>query len=118
MKNNNLYHNAVTETPKPDKVWLKMSNADREKLISNFLCKKNEYSEFLYYESSSDSGEITFSFIKDLDVDKRCIFLLDFELELKKLFGQFIFISIKPLGDKNSLRRLRGIDITKKIEES
>jgi hypothetical protein len=32
---------------------------------------------------------------------------------LKKEVHDFIFINIEPLGDKNSLRKLRGIDIKK-----
>mgnify|MGYP001363913880 CR=1 FL=1 len=35
----------------------------------------------------------------------------------KELYD-FLYVSIEPIGDKNSLRRLRGIDIIKGVDES
>jgi hypothetical protein len=41
----------------------------------------------------------------------RGAFLLDLELLLKENIDSGVFIWCEPIGDKNSLRNLRGIEI-------
>jgi hypothetical protein len=56
-------------------------------------------------------GQVYFSFKNPLSSSDRGILLLDLELFLKENIDSGIVIWCEPIGDKNSLRNLRGIEI-------
>ena len=49
--------------------------------------------------------------IQNISVSKRGLFLLELEEELKRNIDQGLTIWCEPIGDKNSLRNLRGIQM-------
>jgi hypothetical protein len=57
------------------------------------------------------SGEVFTSFLNPLSARDRGTFLLDLESLLKASIEESITVWCEPLGDKNSLRNLRGIEI-------
>jgi hypothetical protein len=50
-------------------------------------------------------------FTEPVDVSKRGLLLLDLEEALKREIDQGITVWVEALGDKNSLRNLRGIEV-------
>ena len=113
-----IYSNAIGETPKPDDSWLSLKQKDRFAIISNKLKMKKDLDQILELVFANDSGEITFRFKRETSPSERGSILLDLEFFLKKEIYEFLYVSIEPIGDKNSLRRLRGIDIIKGVDES
>lgn len=113
-----IYNNAIGETPKASVAWLNLKQKDRFVLIDNKLKTRKEFGEILELVFANDSGEITFRFKRETSPFERGSILLDLEFFLKKELYDFLYVSIEPIGDKNSLRRLRGIDIIKGVDES
>ena len=113
-----IYNNAIGETPKASNDWLNLKQKERFSLLSNTLDKKKDFGEILELVFANDSGEITFRFKRETSPSERGSILLDLEFFLKKEIYEFLYVSIEPIGDKNSLRRLRGIDIIKGVDES
>ena len=112
---NKIHFTPEIDTPKPSKKWIQTSNKERVSLI-NEIIKKNKYDAIKIY-TTFDHGEVSLEIVKDLSLKDRGKYLLDFELILKKSIDEGIYIMVQPLSDKNSLRKLRGINITKGYED-
>lgn len=102
------------ESPKPSEKWKNMSRDERIKSIQDMIVKNNF--DALEAFNAFDHGEILLKVIKDLPVNNRGNYLLDFEILLKNKIDKALYVMIEPLGDKNSLRKLRGINIVKGYE--
>jgi hypothetical protein len=76
------------------------------------LCQiVSSFEEFVSPTRTFADGQIYFTFKKQISSSLRGIFLLDLELMLKENIDPGIIIWCEPIGDKNSLRNLRGIEI-------
>lgn len=62
--------------------------------------------------SANKNGHVVIEILKPLSASIRGKLLLDFEEYLKSHVDPGITIWLAPLGDKNSLRNLRGIEMT------
>ena len=60
---------------------------------------------------ASKNGQVVVRLLKNLSPAERGNFLLDIEFLLKKKLDDAIFINVEPMGDKSSLRNLRGLTI-------
>tara|TARA_B110000503_G_C6840729_1_gene286742 strand:+ start:181 stop:534 length:354 start_codon:yes stop_codon:yes gene_type:complete len=113
-----LYENAVGETPQATSEWKKMPQKERMSLLgSAFNAFDVRFKNNLDLIFANDNGEVTFRFKSEPAVADRGEILMSLECVLKEKVFDFIYVSIEPLGDKNSLRRLRGIDIVKGVNE-
>jgi hypothetical protein len=101
------------ESPLPSNEWLSRSVEDKISGIRNFLDSNERFRDCIELSGITNQIEILVELIIPVKAAERGTLLLDFEQELKKTFDQSLVVWLQPLGDKNSLRRLRGIKIGK-----
>jgi len=99
------------ETLLPTEYWKKKEEDERIKIISNFLKSKILYKDFKVIKAF-DNGNVIIRFDQLIPANKRGVFLLDLEDDLKKKIDKGIVIWCEPVGDKSKLRQLRGVTIS------
>ena len=110
MKNSTYY--GEIQTPVPGDDWKSLSDIERKYLVLSKL----EYASFNFLSyisivSTSVNGQIIVRFKKLLKTSQRSPLLLDLEEYLKISIDEALVVWLEPLGDKNSLRNLRGIEV-------
>lgn len=98
-------------TLKVSQKWLLASSNTRNDLIDKLLLD-DRFSCITLVESKDD-GQVIVKFNIPLEAHLRGTLLLDFEEKLKELVDVGLTVWLEPLGDKNSLRNLRGIKVKK-----
>lgn len=101
---------AYDPTPSVSTTWVNHDNQTRLDAINKVL-EGTKFFEFFSPTRTFDDGQIYLSFTKQLGSALRGILLLDLELLLKDKIDPGIIVWCEPIGDKNSLRNLRGIEI-------
>ncbi len=105
-----FYANVVT--PKPSDAYTLLSDSERlvliSKSISSEVGKKFESIELV---SAKSDGQVILRLREPLSADMRGTLLLDYEDLLKKRVDQGLSVWLEPLGDRSSLRNLRGIEV-------
>jgi len=105
-----LKHYANAITPKPKEFWLKLTNKDRMEIILNKTKDNQKFSSIKPNRVTKD-GQVFLNITENLSASKRGLFLLEYESYLKDEIDHSINVWCEPIGDKNSLRNLRGIKI-------
>jgi len=98
------------DSPSPSSEWINLSNEKRI-IIINKLIEKTIYVNFFQVINSEPDGQVIVRLIKKMSASERGTILLDFEEFLKNKIDLAINVWAESLGDKNSLRNLRGIEI-------
>ena len=102
--------NANADTPITQKTWKLMSEIERIKLLNKQMGKKQDYMN-ISINKTTESGQVLVQLDDKLSASERGVYLLDFERYLKDNVDQGISVWCETIGDKNSLRNLRGIQI-------
>jgi hypothetical protein len=102
--------NANADTPITQKTWKLMSDIERIKLLNKQMGKKQDYMK-ISINKTTNSGQVLVQLDGKLSASERGVYLLDFERYLKDNVDQGINVWCETIGDKNSLRNLRGIQI-------
>lgn len=103
---------ANSETPKPSKIWRELSDSERKNFIDSVLATQMpSMIDILTVTSAKDDGQIIVKLANPLSADKRGTVLLDFETLLKDKIDPGLVVWLDTLGDRNSLRNLRGIEV-------
>lgn len=100
------------ETPSIGDSWSKMSDLERMNLVEKVI-RINNLGQVFSISRITEKGEVYINLLENLSAGQRGSKLLDFEMLLKKSLDNGIILWCEPLGDKNSLRKLRGIQIKK-----
>ena len=109
--NTNLRH-AVTPTPTPDVSWKIMKDDARLRVITTLLEENSSsFGTTVFVTSTRQDGQVICGFKEPICANRRGTILLDLEEILKTKVDQGITVWLEPLGDKNSLRNLRGIEV-------
>ena len=101
---------ASAPTPKVGDAWVNSDSESRLNQINKVL-EGTDFVEFITPTRALDDGQVYFSFKKQISSSIRGVFLLDLEILIKNRIDTGIIIWCEPIGDKNSLRNLRGIEI-------
>ena len=101
---------ATSPTPQVSVNWANLDTQTRLDRINEVLAG-SKFFETVTPTRTFGDGQIYFSFKKPIPSSMRGNFLLDLELLLKENIDLGVFIWCEPIGDKNSLRNLRGIEI-------
>jgi hypothetical protein len=100
------------DSPKPRSDWLNLSEVQRiEKINQTIDQVKPDFSEQLLVVASKKDGQVVVRMLNPLTASVRGSLLLDFEECIKKNIDQGLTVWGEALGDKNSLRNLRGIEV-------
>ena len=110
MENKNHY--AEVPTPTPGREWRQMEERERFKKIDGALkaCTELDASLTELVAVKAD-GQVILRFTESVASSKRSPYLLDLENHLKSNVDDSISVWLEALGDRNSLRNLRGIEV-------
>lgn len=110
---NNRFSDAFSITPKPLKSWQDKSNESRLDLVREVLTQYPlaATKEMIEIVEAKIDGQVIVRLGEPLGPDKRGTVLLDLEEYLKNVVDKGLTIWLEPLGDRNSLRNLRGIEV-------
>lgn len=110
MYDNMRYASITTPTPTDD--WLKKTNSERLQLVKNIVALKMPATvNMLEPISAQTDGQVLFKFLAPIGPETRGTLLLDVESILKDEIDQGLYVLLEPMGDRNSLRNLRGIEV-------
>lgn len=110
MANNPCYANA--DTPTPGHAWRQQSDDERLELVNNTLNTQMEsVNKILVVEEAKLDGQVILKLLEPVPADKRGTLLLDIEAILKESIDPGLVVWLEPLGDRSSLRNLRGIEV-------
>ena len=104
------FANIPTDVPLPSSDWIKFSENERIDIIQSAL-KYFPESDKLEIRSALNNGQVSVEINEAMDASERGTLLLNLEEILKKTIDNGISIWHIPLGDKSSLRNLRGIEV-------
>lgn len=96
-----------------DPVSILWINKSKEQRVSELITATlgTRFEEFITLTRALDSGQVFVSLNKPLHSSERGQLLLDLESHYKNKVEVGINLWCEPLGDKNSLRNLRGIQV-------
>lgn len=99
-------------TPKVSLHWSSMSDSERKQTVETALAGSSEVflKDFRVLSCDAD-GQVILSIEAVMGPADRGSKLLDLEEVLKNKVDQGITVWAESLGDKNSLRNLRGIEV-------
>lgn len=98
------------DIPAPSEYWISCSDSQRKESLNNLL-NETIYKDYFKIINTKNDGQVIVSFLQSLKASERGTLLLDMENFLKKNIDQSITVWAESLGDKNSLRNLRGIEV-------
>jgi hypothetical protein len=108
---NNQLENASQDTPTPGNEWLDMSDSERKIVLNDVLSRQAVFYENFEVSHTKDDGQVIIRMKHSLKPSERGTLLLDLEELFKIEIDQGINVWAEALGDKNSLRNLRGIEV-------
>lgn len=108
---------ADEDTPLPGSGWISLDDSSRLEAIIAQLQTKIVFSRITPTRTFT-TGQVYVALNEPIGSSLRGGLLLDLEEHLKKSIDSAINIWCEPLGDKNSLRNLRGIEIKSPNENS
>lgn len=109
MQTSALYQAAIADTPVVQAPWKAMDAAQRKAAINAVI--QSQQCQVCEVVSIKNDGQVIIRFTEPVAVSKRGLLLLDLEAALKSEIDQGITVWVEALGDKNSLRNLRGIEV-------
>jgi hypothetical protein len=101
---------ASDPTPQVRSKWVSKDDFNRIQLVQNVI-DGTQFEDLVFPTRTFADGQIYLTFKKSISASQRGILLLDLELLLKDKIDLGIVVWCEPIGDKNSLRNLRGIEI-------
>jgi hypothetical protein len=106
------FHHATAISPAPSGDWVALSDAERIAGIDRSVQAQHPvFKEQLTVVSARHDGQVIVRLAMPLGPSDRGTLLMDFEDFLKQAVDQGITVWGESLGDKNSLRNLRGIEV-------
>ena len=100
-----------TQTYKTSEDWNNLEYDQKLNAINEIL-KKYNYFDLIEVNKLINNDQIIATLKKNFPASERGMILLDIEHEIKTNLDNGLNLWLEPLGDKNSLRNLRGIKIT------
>jgi hypothetical protein len=101
------FDDAMKDSPIPSKDWLNLTSEKRLLIVK----KAANNIEGMNITRATDKGYVYLTLEKTMDSGERGALLLRLEELLKRKVDNGITIWHEPIGDKNSLRKLRGIEV-------
>lgn len=103
---------AEVESPHPTGDWFSLSDEQRIEKINKIINQVNpDFFQQLLVVAAKKDGQVVVRMLTPLVASVRGSLLLDFEESIKKHIDQGLTAWGEALGDKNSLRNLRGIEV-------
>ncbi len=110
---NKTFEYASVDSPTVSASWVASTLPERLSLLSNAVGKLASFASGIDIADARSDGQVIVKFTEPVGPEVRGTRLLDLEEILKVNVDPGITIWLEPLGDKNSLRNLRGIEVKK-----
>ena len=108
---------AEVNSPETSVEWRQLDSDQRKKSVAEFRDSRPEFKKIRVTRALPD-GQVFVELVEPLPPAVRGSLLLDFESGLKTSVDQGLVVWCEPLGDKSTLRNLRGIEIrTERLPE-
>lgn len=107
---------AYSVTPTPGSSWMNDSDEGRLESVKMALLESSPettFKEKVDIVEAKKDGQVIVKFLEPLGPEVRGTILLDLEEYLKGKVERGLTVWLEPLGDRNSLRNLRGIEVKK-----
>lgn len=108
--NKKLFY-AEIDSPEPSVQWLLLNEQERINKIHEVITQNINFNKELLVVSAKQNGEIVVKILNSLSASARGTLLLNFEEVIKREVDEGLTAWGEALGDKNSLRNLRGIEV-------
>ena len=105
-----MNNKSEVESPKPSVFWINTESNLRLKLVKQ-VCELDARFGSIKASRAMSNGDVFVELKEALPPHIRGTLLLDLEAELKVQIDASIVVWCEPLGDKSTLRNLRGIEI-------
>lgn len=103
---------ADAETPTPGSAWSSLDVDQRVALVSSAIKNGSEqYYSQVEVTTAKEDGQVIVRLKTPLLASQRGPLLLDIEKHLKKTIDDALVVWLEAVGDRNSLRNLRGIEV-------
>jgi hypothetical protein len=104
-------HYADVLTPVPSFAWTVQSDRQRiNQVLKRLEASEAESLSHVEVVAAKADGQVIVHMKQSLPASHRGPFLLDLEEYLREI-DQALVVWLEPLGDRNSLRNLRGIEV-------
>jgi len=109
---NSTKHFADVETPLPSPAWTSMDNSQRmDQVLIKLKASSAQFLDNLKIVAAKSDGQVIVQMKEEQSACRRGPLLLDLEDYLKATIDESLCVWLEPLGDRNSLRNLRGIEV-------
>lgn len=109
---NEILKYADVETPSASFEWQRLTDEERLCKVSDALIDGSaDFKGSVNVIRAKKNGEIIVELREALPAGKRGTLLLDLEAFLKENIDPGLVVWLNPLGDRNSLRNLRGVEV-------
>ena len=104
-------HYADVPTPAPGPAWKALNERQRVEQVKKKLeASPRQFLSQIKIVTAKGDGQVIVHMKQSLPASQRGPFLLDLEDYLREI-DQALVVWLEPLGDRNSLRNLRGIEV-------
>jgi hypothetical protein len=104
-------HYADVPTPAPGAAWTALNERQRvDQVLNKLQASPAQFLTQIEVVTAKADGQVIVKMKQSLPASQRGPFLLDLEDYLRDI-DQALVVWLEPLGDKNSLRNLRGIEV-------
>ena len=108
---------AEVNSPETSSEWRQLEPGHRVKRVTEICNSQRDFQKIRVTRALPD-GQVFVEIAEPLPPAVRGSLLLDFESELKTSVDKGLVVWCEPLGDKSTLRNLRGIEIrTERLSE-
>jgi hypothetical protein len=105
-------HFADVETPLPGAAWADMDERERlDQVLRQLEVSPSQFLDIVKVVTAKADGQVVFHLKQILSASQRGPYLLDLEEYLKQTIDEALTVWLEPLGDRNTLRNLRGIEV-------
>lgn len=109
---NEILKYANSNTPYPGLEWQQLSDIERSTRVINALrAGTTAFNDVVAIIAAKKDGQIIANLVEPISASKRGTLLLDLESFLKEVIDPGLVVWLESLGDRNSLRNLRGIEV-------
>jgi hypothetical protein len=105
----NLSHSSI-DSPSTGREWINMTNDKRVRLIRESIQLLSLDFDISVIDAQ-ENGQVSITINSPIEINDRGTLLLDLEESLKNTIDVGINLWHEAIGDKSSLRNLRGIEV-------
>jgi len=107
-----INHYADVETPVPAATWTALDERQRvDQIVGKLAAGPAQFLSQIEIITALADGQVIVLIKQSMSANQRGTLLLDLEAYLKETIGAALTVWLEPVGDRNSLRNLRGIEV-------